>query len=129
SGNRASLLLSTRHLMRPASGDVGELEFLEHLRHTSMPLEARPPLGAKRQILAQRQVRKQRVVLKDVSAIARLWAQIDLRGRVEQNLIVEQDAAGVRLDEPGDAVERERLARAACAEQHRDPSARSQLNI
>ena len=54
------------------------------------------PVGGEHQVLPQRHVREQRVVLKDVAAMPLLRAQVHAGCGVEQNLVVEQNAPGIR---------------------------------
>ncbi len=87
------------------------------------------PRGAELEILPQRHVRKQRVVLQDVAAVALARWTVDAGGAVEQHPVVEHDAPRVGPDESGDGVERQRLAGAARAEQHRHPARGLQFNM
>src|SRR5262249_6056283 len=74
-------------------------------------------------------VRKQRVVLEHVSAIPALRAQVYLGGGVVKNLVVEQNASGIRRDKARNAVERQSLTRAAGSEQHGDAGGGPQFHI
>src|SRR5262249_14656984 len=48
---------------------------------------------------------------------------------IEENCVVEQDAAFLGTHEPGDHVKRKRLSRTAGAEQHRDARSRLEIEI
>src|SRR5438309_504192 len=102
--------------MRLPAGDARKLELLQHLIHAPMALEPRPSLGGEGQILAQRHVREEGVILEHIPAIAILRAQVYFGRGVEQNLVIEEDASGVRPNKAGDAIERQRLSRSAGAE-------------
>ena len=71
-------------------------------------------------ILPQRHVREERVVLENVAAGALLGAQVYMGLRVEENAVVEKNAAGVRRDEAGDGIEREGFAGTAGAIENGD---------
>src|ERR1700734_585695 len=51
------------------------------------------------------------------------------RSGVEQDLVVQQDAAFVGAHEPGDGIERQRLAGAARSKQHRHSAGGRELEI
>src|SRR2546423_1954834 len=72
-------------------------------------------------------MREQREILEYVPALALLRPKVYLRRCIEQNAIVEQDAAFVGAGEAGDAIQRQRFARAARAKQNRN--ARRGVNI
>ena len=128
-GDRAALFLAAGELVRPPAGGVGQMKALEHLIHLAVPLQAGTAFGREGQVLPQRHVRKQRVVLEHVAAVARPGGQVHARGRVEQDLVVEQDAAFLRHGEAGDRVERQGFPGAARPEQHRDAGAGAELDI
>ena len=72
------------------------------------------------EIPAQRHMWKERVVLENVAAGAMLGAQVYVGLRVEENAVVEKNAAGVRRDEAGDGIKREGFAGTAGAIENGD---------
>src|SRR5688572_24552967 len=84
----------------------------------AVALEPRPALGGEFKILPQRHVREQGVILEDVAAAALARRQVQVSGMVEEDRVVQQDAAFRGADKSGDAVEGERLARAGRSEEH-----------
>ena len=111
--DRAALFLAAGKLVRIAAGHVGEFEAIQLLGDAPVPFEARQAVRGEGQIFAQSHVREQRVVLENIAAGALLRRQIDARSGIEEDAVVEQNAAGIGRDETGDGIERERLARAA----------------
>ena len=65
-------------------------------------------------------MRKQRVALKHIAQLARPRRHADTRRIVEEHAIADDDATGVGLEQAGDAIERDRLARAGRTEERRD---------
>ena len=94
--NRAALLLAARDFVRPPPGHVRQVESLQHFVDAPVPLQARQAVRREHQVCAQRHVREQRVVLEHVTAVAPPRRQVDAGGAVEQDLVVQQDAAGIR---------------------------------
>ena len=91
--------------MRTPARRFGQAEFLEHIVDSPVPFEARLPLGCKRQVFTQCHVWKQSVVLKHITAVAFLGREVHPRRGVVENLVVQQDAAFVRLRESGDGIQ------------------------
>ena len=123
-GDGAALFLAAGDFVRAAAGDVVEMELLDHFVDAAMAFEARAAFGGELEILAERHVGEQRVVLEDVAAVALLGSEADAGGGVEQDVVVEEDAAGVGADEAGDGVESEGLAGSAGSEQDGGAGAR-----
>ena len=128
-GDRAALALAAGYFVRTPSRGIHQPELFEHLVHAAMAFQARPALGCELQVLAQRHVREQGVVLKHVSAVAGLWRRADACRTVEENFIVEQNAAFIRTHEAGDQIERERLAGPAGSEENRNAGGRLKFEL
>src|SRR5262249_34567636 len=121
--DRTALFLASGNFVRTAARGVLKMEAVDHFVHAAMTLQPGLALGGEREIFAQRHVRKQGVILKHVSAVAVLRRKVDARGAVEQDLVVEKNAAFVGWNESGDGIEGQGLARAARAKQNRDSRA------
>ena len=99
--------------MRTPPGGFPDAEFIQHLRHAPVTLQPRTPLGGELQILAHRHVREQRVVLKHVTAVAPLRSQIQARNTIEQNVVIQDNAALVGFDKAGERTIFQRLLTAS----------------
>ena len=82
-----------------------------------MPAQARRAFYRELQVLPQRHMRKERIILEDISTMASPRRHVKARRAIEQNLIVQQDAAFIGMHESGDGIERQRFARAAGTKQ------------
>ena len=60
------------------------------------------------------------MILENVSTPPLLRRKMHSRGCIEEELVLHQNAAFVRMSETGKAIERQRFPGAARAEQHRD---------
>ena len=125
--DRAALRLGLGNLDGAAAGHFRQAEAFEHLAHPAVPLEPgqAPASGRKQEVLAKRHVREQRVALEDVPTAPGMRGKIDPRATVEQDLVVNENPALIRLDETGDGIEEHGLARAARSEQCGDPARRA----
>src|SRR5512132_1780566 len=71
-----------------------------------------PVPEAKADIVRDGEMREEGVALEDVSDLAALGRQINAGLGIEEHAAVHHDAARIRLEESGHALERQRLARA-----------------
>jgi len=101
----AALLLPSGKLVRAAARGVAEAKSLNHFIHAAMPFQSRPAFGGEHEVLAEGHVRKQRVVLKDVTAIAGLRRQMNARGAVEKNVVLQENSSFVGPHKSGDRIE------------------------
>ena len=74
-------------------------------------------------------MREERISLEHIADAALLRRHVDAAIGVEQDAAVQGDAPGVGADEPGQALEREALARAGRPEQHADALARAPFDV
>ena len=119
--HRHALLLPPGELARVAAPEAGQLDEGEGRLHPSRQLGLRQPRAhpqGERDVLEDAHVREQRVVLEDHPEVA------PVSRRARDGAAVEEDLAGVRLQEPGDEVQRRRLAGAARAEQRDEAAGR-----
>ena len=89
-------------LARAPAGDGRQMEAVQHLPHAPVPLQPRPAFGREEQVFPQGHVGEQGVILKNVAAMAAAGRQVDAAGGVEEDLVVQQDAATVGAWEAGD---------------------------
>ena len=95
-----------------AAGRRGrELKALQHFGYAPGALQARAAVRGEQQIPPQGHVREERVALGDVAAVAAARRHVDARLGVEQDDVVQQNAAGIGFHESGDGLENERLSR------------------
>jgi hypothetical protein len=119
----AALALAAGNFVRAAAGGILKAKALDHIVHAAVTFEARFLLDGELEVLPQGHMGKERVVLKDVAAVARLRGEMNAGCAVEQDLIVEHNAAFVGADESGDGIEGERFAGSAGSEQDGDAGA------
>ncbi len=81
--------------MRIAPGHARELEAIQLFGDAAMTFEARQALGGEGEIFPQRHVREEGVVLKNVGAAALLRRKVDGGAGVEEDAVVEENAAGI----------------------------------
>src|SRR5580658_3783543 len=91
--------------MRAPGGGVAQLKAVQHFIYPAVPFQPWPSFRREFQILAQGHIREQRVVLKNVAAVARLRRKVYATGGVEQDLVVQHDAAFVGTHKTGDGIE------------------------
>src|SRR5438093_1370130 len=114
---RDALALTARELGRIAPLQAAEPEPLDHLGRAPRAVGTGAAAEAERDVPRDGQVGEQRVALEHVADAPPLRRQIDARRRVEEDAITHHNASGVGPDEPGQALECQRLARARWPEQ------------
>ncbi len=132
-GERAAeghpLALAARQLARVPLREGLEAEARQHLVFPTAPLAPAAVAEAEAHVAAHGEVREERVALEDVADPSALGPHVDPLPRIEEHLAVHHDAARVGTHEPGQALERERLARARGPEQGGDAGARAPLDV
>ncbi len=118
--DRHPLLLATRQRARAPVEQVADAQELDDLAEAGAPLAAAGEPAAVEQVAPHREVREQPGVLEHVADAPPVARHVDAPSGVEQGLAVEQDAATVRPQETGDAVDDRGLAGTRTAEQGRD---------
>ena len=117
-----ALALATGKLVRHLLGqrvDVQRLQPLVHLGLARTRARIAPAaLQAEADVLAHRQMREQRVVLEHITHVALLRRQVDALRRIKQGAPRHAHMAGIGLQQAGNGLERERLARTRVAQQH-----------
>ena len=106
------MLLAARQLSRVPAIEAAQLETFDHLGHAASALGARTAAQPETEILADGQVRKQRIALEHVAETARARGHVDPSLAIEEHAAVEDDAATIGPQQPGQALEGKRLARA-----------------
>ena len=122
--DRDALLLAARQLGRAgASSRCADAEQLDDLVELAVAARssAREP-AAVEQVLAHGQVREQPPFLEDVADAAPVLRHEDAALGVGQHVAVDDDAALLGPDQPGDDVDQRGLAGAGAAEQRGQPA-------
>ena len=74
-------------------------------------------------------MRKKRVALEHIAQAASLRRHVDSRRPIEEHAVAHHDAARVGLEQTGQALEGEGLARSRWSEEHRDTVTRRPFNV
>ena len=106
-----------------------DAEHVDHLFEVGAALAGRREPRAIVQILADIQMRKQARLLEDIADAAFVARNKNVSRSIEQNATVDDDAALVWRDHPGDDVDHRRLSRPRGAEQGRQPTRRREADL
>ena len=101
---RHALALTARELGGSPRFEAAEAEPLDDFRHLPLPRGTRLVAQTEPDVLRDVEMRKQRVALEDVADAAPLRRQIGAGGGVEEDTVVEHDAAGVGAHEAGQTL-------------------------
>jgi hypothetical protein len=115
---RHALALATGELAGIAPLEAAEAEALNDVGHPTGPLHARTVAQPESDVVGHREVREQRVALEHVADTALLRRHVDPGVSIEQDTPSEGDPTGVRPDQSGQALQRQRLAGSRGTEQH-----------
>ena len=94
-----------------------------------MAFETRHGARGEGQVLPDGHVGEESLVLEDIAAGALLRREMNARAGVEEDAVVEQDAAGIGFDETGDGIEREGFARTTGSEENGDAGSGFEFDI
>ena len=121
-GQRASdghaLLLAAAESPGIAPGEFRQAERIEQSPAAAAAFQGSAASERKEQVFLNGHMRKHGVALEDVTDTPFPRRQMHAPLRVEQDFPVQQNASAVGTDESGDGMQRQRLSRAAGAEQH-----------
>src|SRR5262249_6000290 len=99
------LTLATRQLARPAIKQMADIEHLDHAIEGGGTGRLAPHPAAVVQVVPDRKVREQPAVLKNIADPPRPRGQIFARRIVEQNFVIEHDAAAIRFEQSRNQVD------------------------
>ena len=124
-GDRHALLLSAGKLGGQMVGIFRHPDLLQGMHCPLMDLILRTPLFLQRirYIFDHGHVRPDRIILKDDADVALFSRDVDAFFGIEQHLVADSDASGLRLVQPQQGTYKGRLAAAARAHQTDDLSA------
>ena len=123
------LALASRDLVRPPMLEAAQAHALDHFGHPAMHVRARPPAQPEADIGRHGEMRKKRVALEHIAQAASLRRHVDSRRPIEEHAVAHHDAARVGLEQTGQALEGEGLARSRWSEEHRDTVTRRPFNV
>src|SRR5271157_950175 len=91
------------------------MEPVEHLSDAAVTFQARPSPGGEDQVLPHGHVWEERIGLGDVATKTAARRKLDVGGGVEEDGVIEQDAAGIGVGEAGDGFEKHGLTGSVAA--------------
>src|SRR5712692_9790915 len=115
-----ALLLATRELPGSSRGQIGQTEALQHFLSATTACRCAQTAKPVSDIVADREMREEGIALEDIAEAALLRGDVHAALAVEEDGAVDDDASAIGPDEPGQALQRQRLARPRGAEEGDD---------